>query len=136
MASTQSLIRISTGQVYLNLFGQYWWIFDEATLAGVFGSNPSITDVTSLPSGAQLGPTLAPGSGILQPDGSDNLYLVCTGLKPVTSYFITSQDVQAYFQFNGPVQTCNNQTISNWLMALIADGQNITMPSVATAVNG
>ena len=135
MASVQDLFRINSGQVYLYLNNEYWWVADEPTLAGVFGSSPSIQPIESLPSGAQMGPTLAPGSGILQPDGSENTYLVCTGLKPLTCYLITA-GAQAYFQLNGTKQTVDNQVISDWLMAAIADGPPIYVPSLAKSAEG
>lgn len=126
--SVQDLVSVSgSGATYLNLFNEYWYIVDQATLAGVFGENPQITSVSSLPAGAQMGPTIGPGSAIWQPQGSSNIFFVCTG-KPITAYLITSETALSYYQFNGPTQTCNNQVISDWVLAMVSDGPNINMP--------
>jgi hypothetical protein len=130
MSNEQELIKVtSTSTIYLNLFDQYWPIADMPTVAGVFGSSPAVTTVPSLPAGAQMGPAIAAGSGLWQPQGSPNVYFVCTGNKPITAYWITSPEALSYYQFNGPTQTCTNQVINDWLGTLITQGQKIDMPS-------
>jgi hypothetical protein len=123
----QDLYRvISSGAMYLYLFGQYWYIADPATLDGVFGSNPDVTDVASV--SGPMGPVIASGSGLWQPEGNPRMYFVCTGNTPITAYWITNPQVLAYYQFHGPVQTCSNQVINDWLAALITYGSDIGMP--------
>jgi len=126
----QDLIRIiSTGQIYLYLFGQYWYIVDMPTLYGVFGSNPDVTDVTSLPSDAQLGPQISGGSCLFQPLGSAAVYFLCASNQ--TAYLITSMTALSYYQFNGPLQTCTNQVLNDWLLMLLNYGANIDAPSTS-----
>ena len=125
-----NLIRIpsSGGSIYLALFNQLWYIQDMATLHAVFGTNPRTLDYPSLPK-TGLGPTIASGSGLWQPQGSQGIYFVCTGNTPITAYGITSQAALTFYQFNGPVQTCSNATTNNWLSALITYGANIDAPT-------
>jgi hypothetical protein len=120
------LYKLSSGEVYLLLFGKYWYIADPDTLTGVFGGNPVISDMTTAPT--NLGPVIENGSALWLPPGQNNLYFVCAGWgnQQSTSYWITTQAVQAKYQFNGPVQSCSNQAINNLLTALLQKGQSIT----------
>jgi hypothetical protein len=121
-----SLYKLSTGEVYLLLFGEYWYIADPATLSGVFGGNPVISPLTTAPT--NLGPVIENGSFLWLPPGQNNLYFVCagSGKQQSTYYWITTQNVLAKYQFNGPVQSCSNQSINNLLMVLLEKGQSIT----------
>jgi len=120
------LYKLSTNEMYLLLFGQYWYIADQDTLNGVFGGNPVTSLLTTAPT--DLGPVIENGSFLWQPPGQNNVYFVCAGKgkQKSTYYWITTQNVQAKYQFNGPVQTCSNQTINNLLTALLDKGQSIT----------
>ena len=123
---TQPLFRLPSGQMYLFLFGQYWPIADMDTLNGVFGGGAVYKDVPSLPVPTNLGPAIANGSCLWQQPGQANVYFVCFGGKQSTAYWITTQDVQAQYQFNGPIQSCSNGALNNLLAALIGFGPNIT----------
>jgi len=120
------LFKLSTGEMYLLLFGQYWYIADQDTLNGVFGGNPVTSPLTTAPT--DLGPVIDNGSFLWQPPGQNNIYFVCagSGKQQSTYYWITTQNVQAKYQFNGPVQQCSNQTINNLLTTLLEKGQSIT----------
>ncbi len=120
------LYKLNTNEMYLLLFGQYWYIADQDTLNGVFGGNPVTSPLTTAPT--DLGPVIENGSFLWQPPGQNNIYFVCAGSGKQQSayYWITTQNVQAKYQFNGPVQTCSNQSINNLLTTLLEKGQSIT----------
>lgn len=127
----QDLYRIiSTGATYLYLFDEYWYITDPATLYGVFGANPDITDVSSLQN-PTYGPQISGGSCLWQPMGSQSIYFLCASNH--TAYGITSMDALNYYQFLGALQTCSNQVINDWFTAILTYGDNISMPSALIA---
>jgi len=125
-AQPQPLYRLPSGQIYLYLFGQYWLIADMDTFNGVFGGGAVYTNVPALPTPVNYGPVIANGSCLWQQPGQANVYFVCFGGKQSTAYWITTQAVQAQYQFNGPIQTCSNEPINNLLAALIGYGPSIT----------
>jgi hypothetical protein len=124
----QDLYRIiSSGTIYVSLFGQYWPVADAATAARLFGLNPQLTNVSVLPGNATLGPSIARGSCLWQPAGSAEIYFLCAGNN--TAYWISSPAALHFYQFNGPVQQEDNHVLGDWLGRLVKYGRSIDMPS-------
>jgi hypothetical protein len=107
-----------TGKVFVELFNQLHWVVDPATLNGVFGPNPRITDDKPP---YPIGFDINAGSCLVTSAGK--VYLYADRKK----FWITSPAALEHYQFNGPRFPAAPQDVvlADNLVQLAEEGDNI-----------